>query len=134
MVEKTLWLSNLPEFARELQTTERFIHRYVTELAADSIINGSALTGSPGQPHDLADADPSSGKDWEIVYEGETSSTIGNADKSARSVEEGFSHKHGRPLTKLKSPQGGFHSVAITHQNSDKIVASVIQRVRGNVR
>ncbi len=130
MVEKTVWISKLPEFARELQTTERFVHRYLTELAAESIINGSTITGAPGQPSDLRDADPSTGKDWQIVYEGDTNATIGNADKSARSVEDGISHKHGRPLTKLKSGDGGFHSVALTHQHADKLIAEVIRRVK----
>lgn len=131
MVKRTVWLSKLPEFARELRTTERMIFREVTELAAESIIHGSTLTGSPGQPTDLKDEDPTTGKEWQTIYENENTALIGNADPSARSVEDGISYRHGgRPLTKLKSGGGGFHSLALTYQNADKIIAEVVRRVK----
>lgn len=130
MVSRAIWVSHLPEFARELEQTERFVFRYVVELSAESVINGSALTGAPGQPADLRDADPSSGKDWQIVYGADNSAVIGNADKSARSVEDGISYRWGTALTRLHSDVGGFHSVALTHANADKIIVEVVRRVR----
>ncbi len=121
---KTVWLSNLPEFSRQLQTTEAQIVREVTDIAFGSIVNGSLLTGSPGQPDDLRDGD------WVESFPSQTSGKISTSEPSARSVEDGISYKFGTPLTKLKSEIGGFHSLALTHQNADKIIGAVIQRVR----
>jgi hypothetical protein len=128
---KTIWVSKLPEFAKTLERTEKEIFDGIVDLAYESVVNGSAITGSPGQPSDLRDADPATGKDWYKEYDAPLSASIANNDKSARSVEDGISYKHGRALTKLHSDVGGFHSVALTVLGYDKIAAEVVRRVVG---
>jgi hypothetical protein len=128
---KTIWVSRLPEFARTLDRSEKEIFDGIVDLAYESVVNGSLITGSPGQPSDLRDADPATGKDWVKEYDGDFSAVIGNADKSALSVEDGFSHKHGKPLTKLHSDVGGFQSVALTVNGYDKIAMEVAQKYVG---
>ncbi len=117
------WTSHLPEFSRKLAASVDAIRKDVAALAHDSIVSGSHATGSPGQPHDLREGQ------WTVAETGPDTTTVGTSDPSARSVEDGISHKYGGPIT-LKSPIGGFHSVKLTHQNIGPLVKKAVDDVR----
>lgn len=117
----TTWKSSLPAFEHKLDRTVHEIHSGVVQAAEESIVRGSVLTGSPGQPEDLRNGE------WVVVPEGELKTVIGTDDHSALSVEDGISHLHGGPIT-LNTAVGGFHSVALTHQSGDRIIQRVASR------
>lgn len=123
MVNETKWESKLPEFERRLTRDWQAIHDGVVELAYNSIVYGSVMANTQGQPADLREGQ------FETVKNGPLETTIGTNDPSARSVEDGISYKHGGVPITLKSPIGGTHSVKKTEQAGDKIIKAVTKRV-----
>ena len=92
-----------------------------------SIVEGSALTGAPGQPvysGNLANS-------WqEVVAPDLKSAVIGvGAERGAHTYAEAIEDGVGRygPLT-LRSNVGGFHSVKLTVANADALLADVARR------
>jgi hypothetical protein len=111
-----VWKSKKKQMLIRLKETDEKILKSVVEMSFDSIVNGSAETGSPGQPRDLREPGA-----WKITY-GKGFARIFTKDKSARSVEEGISRKYGGPIT-LKSDIGGFHSLKHTRKSIRKLLA-----------
>ena len=120
----TYWKSKKKQFLVRLKETDEGILRTTVDLARDSIVFGSAETGSPGQPEDLRGPDK-----WRITY-GKGFARLFINDKSARSVEEGISQKFGGPIT-LNSPIGGFHSVKHTKKSIRKILTKAVALHKG---
>lgn len=91
--------------------------------AHQSIQSGSALTGAPGQPIDTGNLRNS----WQVEFPTPDSAIIGTPVEYARPIEDGV----GRfgPLT-VRSAVGGFHSVAMTVANIDRIVDAVKRRTK----
>lgn len=90
-----------------------------------SIVQGSPLTGAPGQPVQYGALRQS----WQIEILSPTASRIGSRMKYARSIEDGVSYAHGGiPLT-IRSKVGGTHSVQKTVANFDRIVSDAVSRV-----
>lgn len=114
--------SNLVPMLRKIDDTLRDVHQSVVALAEDSIVFGSPLTGSSGQPEDLRHGE------FTVKRDGELDATIGSDEKSVNAVETGISRFNGHPI-KLRSPVGGFHSVALTHQNIGTIVEEAVRRL-----
>jgi hypothetical protein len=93
--------------------------------AQRSVVEGSALTGAPGQPVQTGFLKGS----WQVVYDSPNQATIGTNVAYAESIEDGVSYAHGgKPMT-LRSEVGGWHSVAHTVENFDRIVLAVKSRV-----
>jgi hypothetical protein len=119
-----IWRSKIPELMRKVQTDIRKIHTGVFDESRGSIINGSLLTGAPGQPDDLR------GDQWKENHEADNRTSLGVADPSAASVESGISRFNGKPIT-LHSPIGGSHSIKLTRMGEDNIVRKVVRDVVG---
>lgn len=117
------WTSRLPVFLPKLSQSVEAVRKGVAELALDAIVNGSALTGAPGQPEDLRQGQ------FVIVETGPDTTTVGTNDHSALAVEDGISHLNGHPIH-LHSAIGGFHSTKLTHQNAGALIEQVVSRVR----
>ncbi len=116
--------AQLKTFAIKTHSNAGAVVTIVTDTVYGELINGGQLSGAPGQPHDLRDK-------FEVKRE-TLVSTIATSDKSARSVEDGISYKHGVPLTKLKSPIGGFHSLALILAARQAIVDNAARKVNSN--
>lgn len=114
----TTWTSNVEKF--DLDKRIKSIHDDLVQALRDSIVAGSAVTGAPGQPEDLRHGQ------WQIVDWGPLSSQISTFDTSAPSVEDGISHFNGHPIH-LHSPIGGFHSVALSVQGSERLLNAVVR-------
>lgn len=95
----------------------------VASSALDSIQNGSALTGAPGQPVQTGFLKGS----WQLTFPTKSRAVIGTNAEYAEAIEDGTG-KFG-PLT-LRSPVGGFHSAKMTVANIDRIVDAEIAKVR----
>lgn len=117
--------AGLSAFDLKCKATVAQVFDGVVSLVGESIVVGHGVTGAPGQPEDLRDGA------WRRAPEGALVALVSTKDKSARSVEDGISYKHGTALKKLKSSMGGFHSVKLTHASGDKIVAAVVRSVTG---
>lgn len=103
----------------EAKSREVFVN---TVLAAhESIVQGSPVTGAPGQPVDTGLLKGS----WQVDIEGEVG-TISTNVAYAPVIEDGIG-PHG-PLT-LRSQVGGFHSVALTHAGFQRIVDDQVRKV-----
>jgi hypothetical protein len=87
-----------------------------------SIQSGSELTGAPGQPVATGNLRNS----WQFEFPTPDSARISTNVEYAQPIEDGI----GRfgPLT-LRSAVGGFHSVAMTVANFDRIIEDVRRRV-----
>lgn len=98
------------------------IHAGVVEEAFTSIVEGSPLTGAPGQPVQTGNLKGS----WQTLTLGPLSAEIMTNVIYAPQIEEGS--RGDKPLT-LRSPVGGFHSVALTRLSWDRIVEQVTKEV-----
>jgi hypothetical protein len=115
------------KFADETMAKEQAIFEAVVELAYESIVNGSMLTGSPGQPESTRQ-DPPWGhlKDsWTVTYRGNTAH-IHTGHPGARTIEKGT--RLGKSLV-LHYGNGGFHSVELTKAGFMHLVSAAIAQV-----
>jgi hypothetical protein len=94
----------------------------VVDKAHESIVNGSATTGAPGQPVDTGALRAS----WQKTYEDASHATIATNLVYAPAIEEGEG-PHGE-LT-LRSPVGGFHSVKLTQASMQQLVDEAVREV-----
>lgn len=105
----------------------------VAQEAQRSIVEGSELTGSPGQPVDTQKLQGS----WQLVYDSPNVAVIGTNVEYAESIEDGqqapYTKKNGTHVTPgpitFRSAVGGAHSVKLTVAGMDRIVDAVKSRV-----
>lgn len=101
-------------FALKVQAKNQSTFARVVELTTESIVQGSAITGAPGQPVDSGALRAS----WQTVYDTPTSAIIGTKIEYAPFIEDGV----GRGPMTLRSQVGGFHSVKLTIAGFGRIV------------
>jgi hypothetical protein len=108
-----------------LQVKERShaVYLGVGDAVYGSIVEGSPITGAPGQPVDTGNLRAS----W-IRETGPTRTTITTNTIYAPQIEDGT--REGRALT-LRSKVGGFHSVKLTVAAFNALVANVVKAVQG---
>lgn len=101
------------------------VHNKVADLAFGSIVEGSPITGAPGQPVDTGYLKGS----WQNIIEGPLTRAIVTPTLYAPEIELGI--RNGRLLT-LRSQVGGFRSVMLTRAGWRSIVAVAVNEVVGN--
>jgi hypothetical protein len=114
------------DFAREVDGVMRDASEVLdvsAQLALQSIQFGSPLTAAPGQPVDTGNLRNS----WQDEKVSPTEHVISTPVVYASNIEDGIS-SHGTPMT-LRSAVGGFHSVALTVANFDRIVDDAARAV-----
>lgn len=131
-------------FAAKVERRSRQVFVGSVESVKTSVVDGSPLTAAPGQPVDTGHLRDS----WQVTYPedwvGEVATNVGYAI----AIEDGYVHEHVRgPYTRadgtpvrqhtvrghpqgLLSPVGGFHSVALTRSNWDRIVQDETRKAR----
>lgn len=95
-----------------------------TVLIHESIVEGSAITGAPGQPVDTGALKGS----WQVTFPDELTGRVATGIAYAPGVEDGVG-PHG-PIT-LRSKVGGFHSAKLTVASWDKVLEEAVKRARG---
>ena len=119
------FLDDLRAFAVKVErvTDDTFVR--TVEMTRDSIVEGSALTGAPGQPVKTGNLKGS----WQTEFESKDIAVISTNVEYAEAIEDGV----GRfgPLT-LRSAVGGWHSVKQTIANHDRIVEAAVAEITGN--
>ena len=109
-------------FTVKVQTQTREVFANVASHAYESVVNGSPVTGAPGQPIDTGALRAS----WQLTFDSPTDASIITNMVYAPAIEDGVG-SHG-PLT-LRSQVGGFHSVALTIVGLPAIVAAETAKV-----
>jgi hypothetical protein len=89
----------------------------------ESIVEGSALTGSPGQPVDTSDLKTS----WQIEFESKDAARVLTNSDHAEPIEYGIG-EYG--ALELRSAVGGFHSVAATVANADRVLQAELKKAQ----
>lgn len=105
------WLRNI---ALDLRYREEDCFANIAEHVMTSVLVGSPVTGAPGQPIDTGELIGS----WTMTMS--VPSRYAKYESSAAHAEIIETNARG---AKLRSKVGGFHSVAITMANLNKIIA-----------
>lgn len=111
-------------FAEKTHRRGREVFVGCVDAVHQSVTDGSAITGAPGQPVDTGDLLASWQETFPEEWVGQTATNV----EYAEPIEEGIG-PHG-PLT-LRSEVGGFHSVKLTRAAWDLIAAEVTREVTG---
>lgn len=125
--------TDLKAFTRKVSKRQRDIFVGCATEVHKSVVEGSAITGAPGQPVDVGNLKTSFTPDFlsRWLWQDTTNANY------ARSIEAGIQAPYTRadgtkvtpgPMT-LLSKVGGFHSVALTRAGWQRIVAAVNARV-----
>lgn len=117
--------SDVAAFSAKVKQRATDIHNGVCDLAFSSIVEGSPVTGAPGQLVDTGNLKGS----WQNVVEGPLARVIMTNVVYAEQMEDGT--RGGRALVQ-RSPVGGFHSVALTRVGWPRIVETVTADVVAN--
>jgi len=122
--------------ALKVETKSNAVFVRTVELLRDSIVDGSPLTGSPGQPVDTGELKNS----WHTTLPTPTSAIVGTNVVYAPMIEDGIrdiGERRGNAtgstqqrLT-LRSEVGGFHSVKLSVAGFDRLVAQAVTDVGG---
>ncbi len=103
--------NDLNRFATKVEKRSRAIHQISTEEVQRSVVEGSSITGAPGQPVQSGNLKGS----YVPVFEGPFLWRTSSAVIYAPVIEEGFG------MT-LRSTVGGFHSIKLTRGGWQRIV------------
>ncbi len=112
-------------FIQRVEQRQRAVHNAVCDAAFVSIVEGSPVTGAPGQPVDTGNLKNS----WQNIITGPLEREIVTNVVYAPDIEEGT--RNGRNMT-LRSQVGGFRSVALTRAGWQRLVTQVTAQVVGN--
>jgi hypothetical protein len=106
----------LSRFQRQLDGMSVVLLPRLGELMYESIVDGSPMTGAPGQPEEEGDLIDS----WEMTQPTETSVQVASDSEYALQNEDGV-RPGGKPYVQ-RSSVGGRHSVKITRQGMQALV------------
>lgn len=122
--------TDVAAFAAHTERRAQALHARTVELARASIVEGSVLTGAPGQP--VAEGAPPGSQvlreSWRVVVQGPLTTSIVTDVPYAPDVEDGT--RNGRPMV-LRSKRGGWHSLKLTVAGWSRIVAAAVRQVGG---
>lgn len=116
---------DLTRFEKKVAAKNQAVFVATVAAAKTSIVEGSAVTGAPGQPVDTGNLKGS----WQVEFETPTRALISTNVAYAKSIEDGVSYAHGGTPMTVRSQVGGFHSIALTIAGLDKIVAAETERL-----
>lgn len=120
--------SDVETFRAHMSQRAIDLHARVADLAFTSIVDGSPLTGAPGQPESQSAHRGRLKASWTREDQTPLVTVISSDEVYAPYVEDG-SHD-GKELV-LHSPTGGFHSVALTRAGWGRIVAQATAELSG---
>lgn len=113
--------SDVAAFGEKALAREQRVFAGAVPAVKGSIVEGSPVTGAPGQPRvtgEMADS-------WQVVPESPTATLIVTAHPGAPAIEHGV--RAGDPLDYHHG--GGPHSVALTRAGWVPLVADVVRQV-----
>jgi hypothetical protein len=117
--------ADIRRFTVKLENLDRGLLPAVGATMHESIVDGTPLTGAPGQPVDEGNLKAS----WQLTFPSPEVAEIITKSDYAVPNETGIRHD-GRPYL-LRSPVGGRHSVALTVLGADRIIEHEAKRLMG---
>ena len=120
---------DLARFATKTQGKSNALFTNVASGVKESIVNGSAVTGAPGQPVDTGTLKAS----WQLTFESKSAALVSTNVAYAPVIEDNlrssFNPRGVQPEREpgrkaIKSTVGGSHSVKLTVGGFDRIVES----------
>ena len=119
------WEKAIDAFERKIEKRIKDIHAKTAFAIRDSVKDGSAVTGAPGQPVDTGNLKNS----WQLAFPSQLLARLTTNVEYAPGIEEGVGPSG--PMT-LQSPVGGFHSVKLTRASFQGLVDAVVREVIRN--
>lgn len=116
------WEKAIDAFERKIEKRIKEVHAKTAFALRDSVKDGSAVTGAPGQPVDTSNLKNS----WQLAFPSQLLARLTTHVDYAQAIEEGVGPSG--PMT-LASPVGGFHSVKQTRAGFQKLVDQVVREV-----
>lgn len=116
---------DLDKFTRKVETKSQAVFIGVGEECLRSIVEGSEITGAPGQQVDTGALKGS----WQRWFVSPTEQVIGTDSPYALQEEDGISYAHGGKPIVQHSAVGGPHSAKLTVAGFPQIVEAVTARV-----
>lgn len=118
------FLDDCRQFGRDVDTADAEGTEAFAAAAFESIVHGSGATGAPGQP--VARVHGGKLRDsWVREQPSAIEHSISTDLDYAPDLEEGVG-PNGQ--INLNGPTGGFHSLALTEQNADRLLEPAIER------
>jgi hypothetical protein len=114
---------DVKRFGAKVEKQSRDVFVGTVLAVHESIVQGSPITGAPGQPVDTGNLKSS----WQSDIVGDVG-TVSTGVAYAPAIEEGVG-PHG-PLTQ-RSPVGGFHSVKLTIAGFARLVEDQVRKLGG---
>lgn len=126
----TNFADDLNKFTLKVHAQTRGVFMRTVQLVQGSVVHGSPVTGAPGQPVKTGYLKNS----WQPIRESATSYLIATNVVYAPEIEAGMRLARTGQVTgnttqrlTLRSPTGGFHSVALTIAGFQRLVAQAIE-------
>lgn len=110
---------DLAAFVAKTEAKRRAVFVNTVSAVKDSVVNGSPITGAPGQPVDTGTLKNS----WVAEFDTSESATISTNVEYAPVIEDNL-----RGAT-LRSQVGGFHSVKLTVAGFQRLVDAEVAKV-----
>lgn len=117
--------SEIAAWVVKVKQRERALFVGVATAVKDSIVNGSAVTGAPGQPVVSGTLKNS----WQLEFESPSVAVISTNVVYARSIEENLRNAkipRGKPKG---STVGGPHSLKLTRVGAGRLIDIEVQKV-----
>lgn len=109
---------DLARFAEKIDARRQAVFVNTAAAVKDSIVNGSAITGAPGQPVDTGTLKNS----WILAFDSPDTATVSTNIEYAPIIEDNVRG------AVLRSTVGGFHSVRYTVAGFERLVAAEVAK------
>lgn len=116
--------SDLRMFTQKVATRSSELFAGTVTAVRDSVVEGSPITGAPGQPVDTGNLKAS----WQTTFPEMWIGQVATNTEYAPPIEEGVGPWG--PMT-LRSQVGGFHSVKLTIAGFDRLVEDETRKLTG---
>lgn len=116
------WERAIEDFEAKVQKRIVQLHARLAFAMRDSVVDGSSVTGAPGQPVDTGNLRAS----WQLTFPSPLLARLVSSATYAEAIENGVG-PHGPMI--LRSEVGGFHSVKMTRSAFPKLTDRIVREV-----
>jgi hypothetical protein len=113
--------SDVAQWTAKVKARDQAVFAGFADACKTSIVDGSPVTGAPGQPEASGDLKDS----WTLEYPSPTLAVISTPLIYAPLIEDGMG-PHG-PLKGPVGGQGGYHSLKLTIAGAQRLLEQVLQ-------
>jgi hypothetical protein len=133
----TAFADSLRRSVLAIEHLEAGVFANVVSAVHESVVEGSLVTGAPGQPVGQYGPGYHPGKvggtlknSWQTTFVAPDVAEVSTNIVYAPSIEDGLSYAHGGTPMRLRSTVGGFHSVLLTRLGFGRLVRAAAEASR----